>query len=158
MTIDQSDNHARLLTSPRFSSIISLPENSLAIPSIRSPQNPHRVTARFESSNRAKLLNEIARITGSRKDEEEPQKKRKRCSITVDQVFVKSGRLVGHRRAKPSGSLVPVIAWLDACDARRGRGWGRWWFEAAAAALVIAAHVEQDPQKTGIIDPRDRFK
>jgi len=37
-------------------------------------------------------------------------------SITdVDQVSIKSARLVGHRcRAKPSGSLIPLIAWLDA--------------------------------------------
>ena len=47
-----------------------------------------------------------------------------RCSITVDQVFIKSDRLVGHRCAKPSGSLVPVIAWLDACDVST-QGWGR---------------------------------
>jgi len=36
-------------------------------------------------------------------------------SITVDQVSIKSARLVDHRcRAKPSGSLISLIAWLDA--------------------------------------------
>lgn len=51
------------------------------------------------------------------------------CSITVDQVFVKSGRLVGHRRrAKPSGSLVRAAGGdrvaLDACDGEAGEGGG----------------------------------
>lgn len=45
-----------------------------------------------------------------------------RCSITVDQVSIKSDRLVGHRCAKPSGSLIPLTAWLDACDAKGGGG------------------------------------
>lgn len=50
------------------------------------------------------------------------------CSITVDQVFIRSDRLVGHRCAKPSGSVIPVIAWLDACDVQGvgdGGGVGR---------------------------------
>lgn len=110
------------------------------------PKNPHRA----RSSNRAG--NEIPRITiftiftKGRKEDGVARKRRKRCSITVDQVFVKSDRLVGHRRAKPSGSLVRTggdrVA-LDACDARRGRveGGGGGSKEEAAAVCRRSPHV-----------------
>lgn len=73
-----------------------------------------------------------------------------RCSITVDQVFIKSDRLVGHRCAKPSGSLAPVIAWLDACDVST-QGGGGWWLEEEEA-------LGDDRQSLGMmIKSTDRF-
>lgn len=85
------------------------------------------------------------------------------CSITVDQVFVKSGRLVGHRRrAKPSGSLVRAAGWWSRGSRRVWwRGGGGWrvegrWLEAAAVSRRWKSTGIRFPLSFTILDRSDQ--
>lgn len=150
-----------------FSSIKSLVKN-LAVSSeksspIRALESSNEIVEREDSTHHDDTHDNIIHERAKERRDWRLGGVEELCSITVDQVFVKSGRLVGHRRrAKPSGSLVRAAGWWSRGSRRVWwRGGGGWrvegrWLEAAAVSRRWKSTGIRFPLSFTILDRSDQ--